>query len=136
HSIHHFYTHSLKHMASSMLIKVTCLAMICLVFGIPLANAGQSCGQIKGSLVPCLRYLRHPGPTVPELCCNGVRTVNDQAKSLPERKDACECIKSTLIAIPGLDPDAVQGLPNKCGVNLPFPIGANMDCSKLGGVAH
>ncbi|XP_058739831.1 non-specific lipid-transfer protein 1-like [Vicia villosa] len=123
-------------MASSILIKIICLAIICLVLDIPLANAGQTCGQIKVSLIPCLGYLKHPGPTIPVVCCNGVRTVNDQAKTLPERKDACECIKSTLISIPVLDPNAVQGLPDKCGVKLPFPIGVNMDCSKLGGGAH
>lgn len=117
-------------MASLILIKITCLAMICLVLGIPLVNAGQTCGQIKGSLLPCLGYLMHPGPTIPVVCCDGVRTVNDQAKTLPERKDDCECLKSTLISIPGLDPNAVQGLPDKCGVKLPFPIGVNMDCSK------
>ncbi|CAI8585343.1 unnamed protein product [Vicia faba] len=110
--------------------------MICLVLGIPLANAGQTCGQIKGSLLPCLGYLRHPRSIAPVVCCICVRTVNDQAKTLPKRKDACECIKSTLINIPELDPNAVQGLPNKCGVKLPFPIGANMDCNKLGDGMH
>ncbi|XP_058752605.1 non-specific lipid-transfer protein 1-like [Vicia villosa] len=123
-------------MASSILIKFTCLVTICLVLGIPLANAGQTCSQIKDSLLPCLVYLKHPGPAVLVVCCNGLRTVNDQAKTLHERKDACECLKSTLISIPGLDPNAVQGLPDKCGVKLPFPISANMDCSKLGGGTH
>ncbi|CAI8612931.1 unnamed protein product [Vicia faba] len=119
-------------MASSMFNKVTFLAIICLVLGIPLANAAQTCGEIQTSLSPCLRYLTDQEPTVPVTCCNGVRTVNDQARTLPERKDACECIKSTLTIIPGLDLNAVQGLPNKCSVKPVFPIGADVDCSKIG----
>ncbi|KAI5429173.1 hypothetical protein KIW84_033962 [Lathyrus oleraceus] len=118
-------------MANSMLIKVTSLAMICLVLGIPLANAVQTCDEIKTSLASCLGYLTGSEPSVPVMCCNGVQTVDDQAKSLPERKDACECIKSTLASIPGVDPNAVQDLPNKCSVKPSFPIGADADCSHI-----
>ncbi|CAK8542147.1 unnamed protein product [Lathyrus sativus] len=118
-------------MTNSMFINVTSLAMICLVLGIPLANAAQTCDEIKTSLSPCLGYLRHQEPTVPVICCNGVRTVTDQAKTVPERKDGCECIKSSLTNIPGLDVGAAQGVLNNCGVKPSFPIGADVDCSKI-----
>ncbi|XP_058739818.1 non-specific lipid-transfer protein 1-like [Vicia villosa] len=118
-------------MASSMFIKVTFLAMICLVLDIPLANAGQTCDEIKFTLLPCVPYIRNLEPTVPVICCNGLRTVTDQARTLPERKYACECIKSTLTIIPGLNLNAIQGLANKCSVKAAFPIGPNVDCSKI-----
>ncbi|XP_058739819.1 non-specific lipid-transfer protein 1-like [Vicia villosa] len=119
-------------MASSMFIKVTFLAMICLVLDIPLTNAGQTCDEIKTTLLPCVPYLRDQEPTVPVICCNGVRTVTDQARTVAERKDGCECLKASLTSIPGLNPNAAQDLPNKCGVKPAFPVGVNVDCSKIG----
>ncbi|GAU29985.1 hypothetical protein TSUD_160700 [Trifolium subterraneum] len=116
-----------------MLIKVTCLAMICLVWSIPSANATLSCGQIKMTLLPCLGYVMTPGPpgaTVPGPCCNGVRTVNDEAKTTIDRQDTCKCLQ-TLRNTPGANFDAVAAIPDKCGVNLPYKITPDIDCNSV-----
>ncbi|PNX86681.1 non-specific lipid-transfer protein [Trifolium pratense] len=116
-------------MASSMLVKVTCFAMICLVLGIPLADAALPCGQVQLTLTPCLGYLRRPGPSVPPPCCNGIRSLNNQAKTTPDRQSVCRCLKSTALSLPGLNLPAAASILAKCGVNLPYKISPSIDCN-------
>ncbi|GAU29990.1 hypothetical protein TSUD_160750 [Trifolium subterraneum] len=116
-------------MASSMLVKVTCLALICLVLNIPLANAALSCGQIQLTVAPCLGYLRNPGPSVPAPCCNGLRNLNNQAKSTPDRRSGCRCLKSTIFSLPGINLSALASTPTKCGINLPYKISPSINCN-------
>jgi hypothetical protein len=103
--------------------------MICLVLGIPLANANLSCFQIQTTLIPCLGYVRQlPGPVVPAPCCNGVNTINNLARTKIDRIDTCNCLKSIITRIPGINYDAVAALPDKCGVPLPFKISPDINC--------
>ncbi|AES79828.2 Lipid transfer protein [Medicago truncatula] len=119
-------------MASSMLvIKVTCLAMICLVLCIPLANASLTCDEVKQNLTPCLPYVTNPHTlSPPDQCCNGVKTVNDNAQIKPDRQDVCRCLKSLLTGVPGLNGTVASTLPSDCGINFRCPIGPDMDCDK------
>ncbi|WP_374221085.1 non-specific lipid-transfer protein [Klebsiella pneumoniae] len=118
-------------MASSVFVKVTLLAMTCMILGTPLANAALSCGQIQLTIAPCIGYLRSPSPSVPAPCCNGVRSVNIKAKTTPDRQDACRCLESTINSLPGLNLPALAALPAKCGVNLPFKISSSIDCNTV-----
>ncbi|WJX76846.1 hypothetical protein P8452_60221 [Trifolium repens] len=68
-------------MANSILIKVTCLVVTCLVLSIPLANAALPCDELIQTTAPCIEYLMNPGPSVPEPCCNGIRTINEGPKT-------------------------------------------------------
>ncbi|KAJ1384229.1 Plant lipid transfer protein/Par allergen [Sesbania bispinosa] len=118
-------------MASSLLVKVTCLAVMCIALGIPLANAALSCGQVQISVAPCIGYLRSAGGAVPAACCNGVRNVNNQARTTPDRQGVCNCLKSSVLRFPGLNPATISSLPGKCGVNLPYKISPSIDCNKV-----
>jgi hypothetical protein len=105
------------------------LVVTCLVLSISLANASLSCNEMIETTTPCIGYLQNPGPSsVPEPCCNGVRNVNDAAKTTNERRDACRCLKPVVNAIAGIKEDALTALPGNCGVNLPFKIGLNINC--------
>ncbi|CAL5192455.1 unnamed protein product [Lathyrus oleraceus] len=116
-------------MASSMFLKVTFLAMTCLILGTPLANAALSCSQIQLTIAPCIGYVRSPTPSVPAPCCNGVRSVNNQAKTVPDRQGVCRCLKSTFLSLSGLNLPALAALPAKCGVNLPYKVNPSIDCN-------
>ncbi|RHN46671.1 putative plant lipid transfer protein/Par allergen [Medicago truncatula] len=120
-------------MASSMFVKVTCLAMICLVLGIPLANAAPSCPEVQQTLAPCVPYVTHPGPPIspPPPCCNAVKTLNGQSKTTQDRRDVCGCLKSMMGGIPGLNLPAIASLPKDCGVDIGYIISPNMDCNKV-----
>ncbi|XP_045795418.1 non-specific lipid-transfer protein 1-like [Trifolium pratense] len=118
-------------MASSMLVKVICLSMICLVLDIPLANAALSCGQIQLTVAPCLGYLRNPGPSVSAPCCNGLRSIYGQSKSIADRQSVCRCVKGTIFGLPGINLSALSSIAPKCGINLPYKISPSINCNTI-----
>jgi len=121
-------------MASPLVLQVTCVVVALMVgFGeiIPLAEAVIPCNTLQITVAPCLAYLTGPdGAPVPQPCCDGVRRINDQAKSTPDRQAACTCLKNTASKIPGLNAARLAALPANCGVNLPFKITPDIDCTK------
>nr|KJB71503.1 hypothetical protein B456_011G128100 [Gossypium raimondii] len=48
-------------MASSMSLKLACVAVLCMVVGAPLAQGAVTCGQVTSSLAPCIGYLTGNG---------------------------------------------------------------------------
>ncbi|KAK7287101.1 hypothetical protein RIF29_00142 [Crotalaria pallida] len=119
-------------MASPMFMKVvTSLAMMmCMVLGaIPFAYGAIPCGQVELTVSPCLGYIRGLGGPVPPPCCNTLRTLNNQAKSTPDRQGVCRCFKSVAQTIPGINFGIVGGIPRKCGINLPYKISPSIDCN-------
>lgn len=121
-------------MASSLLVmKVTsCMVAVLMVsFGhiIPLAEAEIPCGRVQITVAPCIGYLRGPGGGVPAPCCNGVKSINNQAKTTPDRQGVCRCLKTTALSLPGLNLATLAALPSKCGVNLPYKISPTIDCN-------
>ncbi|CAJ1811511.1 unnamed protein product [Sphenostylis stenocarpa] len=119
-------------MASSQLLKVTCMVVVLMVgLGeiIPLAEAAIPCGTVQFTLASCIAFLRGPGGPVPAACCNGVKSLNNQAKTTADRQGACTCLKNTALAIPGLNLRSLATLPSNCGVNLPYKISPSIDCS-------
>lgn len=90
-----------------------------------------TCGQVTGALAPCLGYLRTAGSVpVPLTCCNGVRGLNNAARTTIDRRTACNCLKQTANAIADLNLNAAAGLPAKCGVNIPYKISPSTDCNR------
>ncbi|XP_057435397.1 non-specific lipid-transfer protein 1-like isoform X2 [Lotus japonicus] len=116
-------------MATTLVLKVASLAVMCMVLGCPFAEAALPCGQVQFTIAPCLGYLRRPGPSVPAPCCNGVRTLNNLAKTTPDRQGACRCLKSAYSSLPGLNAPALASLPAKCAVNLPFKPTPTINCN-------
>ncbi|KAK7340044.1 hypothetical protein VNO77_20736 [Canavalia gladiata] len=116
-------------MASPMLVKVACLGLMCMVLSIPLADGAIPCGQVQFTLASCLGYLRGGGGAVPPACCNGVRTLNNQAKTTPDRRGVCTCLKSSVLRLPGINFATATALSAKCGVNLPYKISPAIDCN-------
>ncbi|TLP29480.1 non-specific lipid-transfer protein [Acinetobacter baumannii] len=114
---------------AGMMIKVLCVMMAFMVLSAPYTEA-ITCGEVISKLAPCLGYLRSGGP-VPGACCNGVKGLNAAAKTTPDRKAACGCLKSAYSSNPGLKPANAAGLPGRCGVSIPYKISPNTDCSKV-----
>ena len=110
-----------------MLMKMACVVVACMVVFAPHAQA-ITCGQVAGNLLPCLSYLRSGGPLGG--CCNGVRALNNAARTTADKKTACGCLKNAYSAYPGIKASNAAGLPAKCGVNIPYKISPNTDCSK------
>ena len=120
---------------AGMMMKALCVMVAFMVLSAPYTEATISCGQVVTNLAPCLGYLRSGGQ-IPGPCCNGVKSLNAAAKSTPDRKAACGCLKSAYSANPGLNAANAAGLPGKCGVNIPYKISPNTDCSKYAKFMH
>ncbi|KAF2309007.1 hypothetical protein GH714_000060 [Hevea brasiliensis] len=105
-------------MACSMATKLACVLLMCLVVGEPLAYAAITCGDVTTKLAPCISYLRGTG-TLSSDCCSGVKALNSEAKTTPDRQDACKCLKTSAANVPGLNYSLASGL--LANVVLAFP---------------
>ncbi|KAI0501850.1 hypothetical protein KFK09_016795 [Dendrobium nobile] len=93
------------------------------------ASAAISCGTVVSSLAQCISYIRGLGPLT-LACCSGVKSLNSQAQTTPDRQAACACLKSLAGQIPGLKPALAAGVPGKCGVSVGYAISTSTDCTK------
>ncbi|KAI3858806.1 hypothetical protein MKW92_020980 [Papaver armeniacum] len=117
--------------SSNNAVKVVCtLVLMCMLISAPYMAEAITCGQVASSLAPCITYLTGKGPLAAN-CCGGVRSLNSAAKSTPDRKTACGCLKSTAGSIKGINYGLAGGLPGKCGVSIPYKISPSTDCSKV-----
>ncbi|XP_062094559.1 non-specific lipid-transfer protein 1-like [Humulus lupulus] len=116
-------------MASSIALKLTCVVLMCMVAGAPLAQA-ITCGQVATNVAPCVSYLRSGG-TVPTACCNGVKSLNSAASDTATRQAVCRCLVSAATNMGSLNPTLVSGLPSACGVSLPFKISTSTNCNNI-----
>ncbi|KAL5704707.1 hypothetical protein ACHQM5_023097 [Ranunculus cassubicifolius] len=114
---------------SSVARKIIILMITLMVVSAPYAAEAITCGQVTVDLAPCVGFLRGGGAPL-TACCSGVKSLNSAAKTTPDRKTACSCIKTLANSIPGIKPRMVSSLPGKCVVNVGFPISVDMDCSK------
>ncbi|KAL5550622.1 hypothetical protein UlMin_000798 [Ulmus minor] len=116
-------------MASSSVTKLACLVLLVMVVAAPVAQGAIACGTVTGYLLPCLNYLKGAAP-LPAGCCSGVKTLNNVARSTPDRQSACNCLKQAATTIKGINTGLAGGLPGKCGVNIPFKISPQTNCNK------
>nr|GEW18898.1 non-specific lipid-transfer protein-like [Tanacetum cinerariifolium] len=85
-----------------------------------------TCGQVVSSLSPCFSYLTKGG-AVPPACCGAVKGL--AANSTPDRRIICGCLKGASNS--GIKLDNANTVPSKCGVNIPYKISPDTDCSKI-----
>ncbi|GLU17854.1 hypothetical protein SLE2022_342050 [Rubroshorea leprosula] len=112
-------------------LKLVCALMLCmLVAAAPMANA-MTCGQVSVAMKPCMGYLMSGGDRPPTPCCNGVKSLVSQARTTTDRQQACECLKSAAGAMHNLKRDVAAGLPDKCGVNIPYKISSSTNCKSV-----
>ena len=119
-------------MASPLVLRLTCMAVMCMVFGALVTEGALTCAQVQNAVMPCATYLTTGGgTTVPAACCSGIRSLNSAANTTPDRQTACRCLVSAVKSLPTVNPSVISGLPAKCGVNLSYEISPNIDCSKV-----
>ncbi|XP_059463373.1 non-specific lipid-transfer protein 1-like [Corylus avellana] len=119
-------------MASSIVLRITCMVLISMMVSAPLAHAAISCGSVTGNLVACITYVRNPGSgPVPPACCKGISAINSAAKTTPDRQAVCECLKKAAGAVSSVNPAIIAGLPGKCGVNVPYKISTSTNCKTV-----
>ncbi|XP_030466791.1 non-specific lipid-transfer protein 1-like [Syzygium oleosum] len=118
-------------MASSGFSRLACMALLCLVVASSVAEAAVTCGQVSSSLAPCIPYARSGRGAVPAACCNGIRSLNNAAKTTADRQATCRCLKSAASSISGFNYGVVAGIPGKCGVSIPYKISPSTNCNSV-----
>ncbi|MCD7467785.1 hypothetical protein HAX54_005404 [Datura stramonium] len=89
-----------------------------------------NCGEVDGSLAPCLPYLTLGGdPSGP--CCDGVKRLVQMTPTQQDRQDVCECAKAAAARYTNIKPDAASNLPSRCGVTITIPISPTTDCKSI-----
>ncbi|KAK4796695.1 hypothetical protein SAY86_029021 [Trapa natans] len=109
----------------------TALAVVTLLACMIMATESVlNCGQVATGVAPCLPYLRNVGPVTPT-CCAGVRSLVNVARTTPDRRAVCTCLKSAAGNIRGINLSVASSLPSKCGVSIPYKISPATDCNKV-----
>ncbi|KAJ6813640.1 non-specific lipid-transfer protein 8-like [Iris pallida] len=94
------------------------------------SEAAIQCSDVLKDLSPCSSYLSTGSGSPSTACCGGLSAVVSAASTTADRRAACSCIVSAMSQnSPNIT--AAAALPGLCGVTLPFPISANIDCSKI-----
>ncbi|XP_044503745.1 non-specific lipid-transfer protein 1-like [Mangifera indica] len=117
-------------MANTLALRLAGLVVLCMVVGAPIAQAAITCGQVTSNLGPCINYLKSGG--VPAAaCCNGIKSLQNSAKTTADRQTACKCLKTAASSISGINYSLAAGLPGKCGVSIPYKISPSTDCNTV-----
>ncbi|GAV77178.1 Tryp_alpha_amyl domain-containing protein [Cephalotus follicularis] len=114
----------------SIALKLAYVVVMCLLVAASLTQAAIPCGEVDSGLEPCINYLKS-GDDLTDSCCDAVTQLYSAAKTTPDRQAACQCLKNAYDSIPGINPSIGAGLPGECGVNLPYKITPNIDCSTV-----
>ncbi|KAI3983235.1 hypothetical protein MKX01_020494 [Papaver californicum] len=93
------------------------------------SSAAITCTQVVQSLGPCATYITGSVPQPAPACCTGITTLRGMATTTPDKRFACNCVKTATASNPNIRDDAVSSLPGKCGVQLPYAISRNFDCN-------
>ena len=93
------------------------------------AGAALSCSTVYNTLMPCLGYVQSGG-AVPQACCSGIQSLLSVARTTPDRRAICTCLKNVAAgAAGGPYISRAAGLPGRCGVSLPYKLSPNMNCN-------
>ncbi|CAI9779180.1 unnamed protein product [Fraxinus pennsylvanica] len=106
------------------------LVLLLMVVVAPYTEAAIGCGQVQGSLKPCLTYLMKGGVASSQ-CCNGVKALYAAAATTVDRRTVCNCLKQTAKVFKRINLSAAAALPSNCGVSIPYKISPATDCSTV-----
>ncbi|KAL9374518.1 hypothetical protein Peur_034138 [Populus x canadensis] len=112
--------------------KLICALLLCILVTAPMLNIEASipCHTVKVDLAACLSYFLKGGIPPPS-CCKGVQNVNNAARTTKDRRDTCNCLKTTAKQYHIVNFRFAAALPRICKVNIRSPISASIDCSRI-----
>ncbi|CAL1386517.1 unnamed protein product [Linum trigynum] len=108
------------------------ILVVATIVGVMGANepAPPACSTVYDELQPCIPYFTGRGDPAKD-CCSGVKALQPYSKAKSNRVAICQCLKSMVNLVPGVDLSAASKLPKKCNVNVKLPkLSLDIDCSK------
>ncbi|GAB4859564.1 hypothetical protein Ancab_011032 [Ancistrocladus abbreviatus] len=121
-------------MASTALLKLICVVLLCMIVAAPQGEARVPVdlfcvADVAPKIFPCSAYLIFGGKPSSD-CCLGVKQLKDLADSRDKRRHVCRCLKESN-DFPLFKNTFVAKLPELCRVNLGFQISKNTNCGTL-----
>nr|GMD89910.1 non-specific lipid-transfer protein 1-like [Ipomoea batatas] len=95
----------------------------------PRGESAMTCDTVYNDLKPCLSYILFGG-NVSADCCGGLKTLVSGAQTAADRQSACSCLKSAASRAGASQISRAAEIPEKCGVDFPYKVDPNVDCSK------
>ncbi|KNA20468.1 hypothetical protein SOVF_052150 [Spinacia oleracea] len=122
-------------MASAMLKKLVCLAVICMVVETLMAphavEAVVTCNLVAKSLAQCIPYLKGSGgPRPSPNCCAGVQGLKAAAQTTADRRAACNCMKNQAANTKGLNYNLAARLASQCNVRVNYNFDPKTNCNR------
>lgn len=117
-------------MRTSTVWKALVLALAFEAAAMGVAEGAISCSKVIFDILPCLSFVTGDAANPTAACCNGVKSLNAEANSTPDRQAVCRCIKS-VAGSSSYDASKAANIPSLCGVNVGFPISASMSCDSV-----
>ncbi|XP_047983810.1 non-specific lipid-transfer protein 1-like [Salvia hispanica] len=106
--------------------KVVLVMAICACV---VAISADDCQQVLTQLQPCRNYLKSGG-NIPANCCKGVTTLNKAATTVAKKQQFCKCLQSEAKSL-GVNSNYASSLPQKCKVNVGYPISFSVNCTSI-----
>nr|GMC63362.1 non-specific lipid-transfer protein 1-like [Ipomoea batatas] len=116
---------SRKSSASSVLVLLFVVVTLA-----PRGESAMTCDTVYNDLKPCLSYILFGG-NVSADCCGGLKTLVSGAQTTADRQSACSCLKSAASRASASQINRAAEIPEKCGVDFPYKVDPNVDCSKV-----
>ncbi|KAL0413807.1 UNVERIFIED_CONTAM: Non-specific lipid-transfer protein 2 [Sesamum radiatum] len=114
------------------IIKPMCIVLIAAIFAVAVALRGEAaidCDTVVSYLKSCLPYVTNQGPL--GSCCDGVKGLYSAAQTTADRQSVCNCLESLAGSYKDVDQNKAAGLPEQCGVNIPYKISPSTNCSTV-----
>lgn len=110
---------------------ISALVVLAMVqFMVKSGEAAISCAEVDQSLAPCVPYLTSGTGAPPSPCCLGVQKIKQMAVSVADKQAACQCVKDAAGRLPAINEDAAAALPQKCNVQIDYPISKTFNCQE------
>ncbi|KAL5705899.1 hypothetical protein ACHQM5_024131 [Ranunculus cassubicifolius] len=116
-------------MAVQMTLNLSCFLLASMVITAPFAEGKINCSDVKRGVNSCRFFVRGQG-NVPPTCCNGLRQLQRNARTTPDRQATCACLKQASINLGGVIWSKAESLPGICRLYVPYKISREIDCSR------
>ncbi|XP_019179161.1 PREDICTED: non-specific lipid-transfer protein 1-like [Ipomoea nil] len=97
----------------------------------PSVVAEITCSTVFNALIPCYKYVVGGGLDVPTPCCGGLKNLLSWDYGREDVQKACACLKTVFHGVGEEQISRAMDIPGKCGVNLGFQFGGDMNCDNI-----
>ncbi|XAR50769.1 hypothetical protein NMG60_11005192 [Bertholletia excelsa] len=93
-------------------------------------HAAVPCSTVAGKAAACVGYATGKAPRPVPACCSGLRQLVGMLKSVDDKKNICQCLKTSGKNL-GIQDKYLSQIPTLCNIKLGFPISTSTKCEAI-----